>query len=87
MIIAALRVPMEVTWLTVYRQLQIDHGHDGKQLFMRDHNLLNYGTNIYIPITFCQVHKRSRNGKYESTHTIPHNPSLFPFKNDRDIKT
>ena len=28
------------------RSAEIDHGHDGKQLFMRDYNLWNYGTNI-----------------------------------------
>ena len=38
-------------------------------------------------ITFCQVQQRPRDGKYQSTHTIPRNPSLFPFKSDRDIKS
>ena len=38
----------EERWLRAYRNYRatIDHGHNGKQLFMRDHNLCNYGTNI-----------------------------------------
>ena len=78
---AALRIPLAVTWLTVYRQLQIVYARS-KFMNVWCQYFFSRGT-----ITFSHVYQRPWDGKYESTHTIPRNPILFPFKSNKKNKS
>ena len=64
--------------------------HMKECIYLREnviYDLWNYGPIFLFEAhyNFSEVHSWQRDGKYQSTHAIPRNPSLSSWKYDREI--